>query len=760
MITNGIYFNNNIYTDDIVINLDKPELYKKNKNYIIIINNKKELEQYNNNFQHYYYLSNFKIVYTSDMSKIVFNTYNNDIEYNSNDITVDKIDKILDILCIKKNQLHILIYFSNQQLIFNQKKNIACINIVLDTNNSETYYLNNILTNCNIIDNIIYKNNITIVDSNIHKIIGTNHEFNNNSSDVVMFIDNNLSKPIKLNFINYIKYTLDGFKDLEYIIDLKYSTKNNFKGQIIALQNILVDYINNPIKINKDKFNLIKTKFIHTIKYYNYILFESDKIVLSEIISEIKSQFNNLQSDQIKFELDLIQPKNNLFVKSLSSIKPNIKNKLTKTFVKNIYKMNDMIDSNEEIIDISQDVKNDKNFIKSLEFYTSQVSLSNWYDEIESKSCLGLLINVSSEFSDKMGYTSESINVINITNTLMSPEQIYDGHKFYWDKYLKLDNGKYQDNIISGSVIGKGNSIIPLYINNFHWEYAQKYIEENISIALTQNPYIYKPIMIDLYSHVFLKFICNVLNDPSDKNIKLFISIFVTMQKLNLDQIKYLYNDYSQINNLRPVIASFFINYICNKIVIDENGFNYYILQIQQELVRRNMKQIYKTKNFLKLSLNNSNQENIYTNEQLIDFKKLCPSLSDNSGEIPIIEILDYSINKDNIIELENVYTFLKIIKSNIINDILLKYITNYGWLDDNDILEFKNIIKFKTFSFTFKELISKWPESNIKYYSLQTFITRTPKLKEKFIQTNNIIDIKNILDELNYKKLLDIIIN
>jgi hypothetical protein len=54
-------------------------------------------------------------------------------------------------------------------------------------------------------------------------------------------------------------------------------------------------------------------------------------------------------------------------------------------------KMNDMIKTNEEIIDISQDVKNDKNFIKSLEFYTSQVSLSNWYDEIESNSCLGLL---------------------------------------------------------------------------------------------------------------------------------------------------------------------------------------------------------------------------------------------------------------------------------------------------------------------------------------------------------------------------------
>ena len=759
MITNGIYFNNNIYTDDIIINVDKPELYKKKKNYTVIINNTKELEEYKDNIQLYYFLTNYKIVYTSDLSKIIYDVFNSDIEYNSALFTIpDKIEKIIDILCIKKNELHVIIYFSKQQLILNTRKNVSFINVVFDE--TVKYFVNNISSNNHTIENIIHKNNITIIDSNIKQIVGSNHEFNNNSSDIVIFIE---IKNTKLNFINYIKYTLDGFEDTisnPAIIDLEYSTRPNFKGQIIAIQNILIDYLNSSEKINIDKFNLIKNKFIHTIKYYNYILFESDKIVLSEIISEIKSQFNNLQSDQIKFELDLIQPKNNLFVKSLSSIKPNIKNKLTKTFVKNIYKMNDMIDSNEEIIDISQDVKNDKNFIKSLEFYTSQVSLSNWYDEIESKSCLGLLINVSSEFSDKMGYTSESINVINITNTLMSPEQIYDGHKFYWDKYLKLDNGKYQDNIISGSVIGKGNSIIPLYINNFHWEYAQKYIEENISIALTQNPYIYKPIMIDLYSHVFLKFICNVLNDPSDKNIKLFISIFVTMQKLNLDQIKYLYNDYSQINNLRPVIASFFINYICNKIVIDENGFNYYILQIQQELVRRNMKQIYKTKNFLKLSLNNSNQENIYTNEQLIDFKKLCPSLSDNSGEIPIIEILDYSINKDNIIELENVYTFLKIIKSNIINDILLKYITNYGWLDDNDILEFKNIIKFKTFSFTFKELISKWPESNIKYYSLQTFLTRTTKLKEKFTQTNNIIDIKNILNELDYKKLLDIIIN
>ena len=37
-------------------------------------------------------------------------------------------------------------------------------------------------------------------------------------------------------------------------------------------------------------------------------------------------------------------------------------------------------------------------------------------------------------------------------------------------------------------------------------------------------------------------------------------------------------------------------NYFSNKITISEDKLNYYILQLQEELVRRNMKQVYKTK--------------------------------------------------------------------------------------------------------------------------------------------------------------------
>ena len=102
MITNAIYFNNNIYTDDIVINVDKPELYKKNKNYTVIINNTKELEEYKDNILLYYYLTNYKILYTSYLSKIIYDTFNTDIEYNSSLFTTpEKLEKIISKLSNK-----------------------------------------------------------------------------------------------------------------------------------------------------------------------------------------------------------------------------------------------------------------------------------------------------------------------------------------------------------------------------------------------------------------------------------------------------------------------------------------------------------------------------------------------------------------------------------------------------------------------------------------------------------------------------------
>ena len=65
--------------------------------------------------------------------------------------------------------------------------------------------------------------------------------------------------------------------------------------------------------------------------------------------------------------------------------------------------------------------------------YTSPFSLSNWYDEYCSNSCMGILVNIESSYTDRMAWTTEKLNV-QTTTTLIGKEQIYDGHEFFFQK--------------------------------------------------------------------------------------------------------------------------------------------------------------------------------------------------------------------------------------------------------------------------------------------------------------------------------------
>jgi hypothetical protein len=751
MITNGIYFNNNeIYYEDLIININKPELFKKQKNIIFIVNNTTKLDKYKDNIPlaykpftpglPIYYMGNFKVIYTSEIFKVLCNNFNNHIKYNASDDSINKIDKILNILCIQKNQLNIIVLISDEKILLKKRENTSNINIVV--NELNTYYVNGLSSYEDNIKSIIYDTNIKIVNSNINKLIGTTNTFNVNSDNLLIFL------PIKIkniNFINYIEYQLEGFDDISIYVNLEYDKHIDFNIQVAAIQNIIIDYLNCYLQ-TKYKFELIKIKVINTLNYYHYILTEEEKIHIKDTISDINMQFNNLQFNKIKDDIKLSVPQDNLFSKSLIITKSHIKNKLFRIYIKNRYKINNKliceIDNN-----ILNNSENNSNLEKSLDFYTSSISLSNWHDELKSKSCLGLLINVSGIYSDKMGYTSDTINIINITNTLISPEQIYDGHQYFWDKYNKLDNGKHPDNILSGSAIGKGNSLIPLYINKYHWSSAKEHLEENISIALTQNPYLFKPIMMDIYSHVLLKFISYVLiDDFSDKNIKLLISFIITMKHLNLDKIQYCYDDFSHIHNLRPLIASFCIEYISGNINFNQNEYNNYFLKLHEEITKRNMRANYKKKEILhNLLVNNLDDPNNITSI--------------------LITFLNSSINSSNIDELEHVWSFCKIINSDIMNEIFLKYENNYGWLEDDDILEFKNKIKENMEFFNFEQILNYGESYNdvIKYYILQTFLTRSLKLKKKFLKSNSIVNIfdSNSIElcKKNYNNLLKIII-
>ena len=65
---------------------------------------------------------------------------------------------------------------------------------------------------------------------------------------------------------------------------------------------------------------------------------------------------------------------------------------------------------------------------------------------------------------------------------------------------------------------------------------------------------------------------------------------------LNLDKVEYFYDDLSSVHNLKPIISSFLINYICGKINISKEDYNLYFLKIYEEITRRNMRKKYETK--------------------------------------------------------------------------------------------------------------------------------------------------------------------
>jgi hypothetical protein len=137
MITNGIYFNNNeIYYEDLIININKPELFKKQKNIIFIVNNTTKLDKYKDNIPlaykpftpglPIYYMGNFKVIYTSEIFKVLCNNFNNHIKYNASDDSINKIDKILNILCIQKNQLNIIVLISDEKRALSNRIQFIC----------------------------------------------------------------------------------------------------------------------------------------------------------------------------------------------------------------------------------------------------------------------------------------------------------------------------------------------------------------------------------------------------------------------------------------------------------------------------------------------------------------------------------------------------------------------------------------------------------------------------------------------------------
>ena len=379
-----------------------------------------------------------------------------------------EIIKIIDILIITENKFHIedIKEITNKNDSFELKINI---------------FNNNKLQSINTISNNIIENTNNKL---IYKIV-TNY-----------MNDEYLEGKIKENEFCNCEILKIGNKDcIQGSINLE--DKNIINGVMTIL-------LNNHLYENKIEYYKILTKM---------------KKYLTETRKNIKNHLcliminNHMMNIKAKIFKNYKEKQNNERIKKLydhgcpvvgcSRDHQVLGNQIFKNmgYVKEIHK----IIKNEEI-DVLED-NNDGNDTKldqerekdSLEHYMSNISLTNWKDEIENNNCMGILLNISTTYGTKLGHTCK-INTIKITNLY------YPGLDF----------------IIEKRQIESCNALLPIYINKKHWKVAKKYKEMLLGMSLS-----YFIILIDMTNIMYTS-----KENINDRYVKSYISFLRTTAEI------------------------------------------------------------------------------------------------------------------------------------------------------------------------------------------------------------------------------------
>lgn len=260
-------------------------------------------------------------------------------------------------------------------------------------------------------------------------------------------------------------------------------TSRDYKKCIAAINNS-IDTLENKIEIY-DEYK----KIVQDIKRRNISRCSNISNKLYNMMEIIKTNKMN--------ELE----ENNILVKYCKKAETTMHNKkyqtkLNETIVHNI-KLIEKVDKIKEILE-TPSIKNfidtaetSESFNKSSELFNSIITLSNWHEEIKSCGAMGILIKVSTSSLSKIGIT-HSISIDNITNTFYPVTDYINGAIIYFETNSVTFGNLNEKNLISGNAVGDGNSVLPLYINKYHWRIARIYLKPLLGIILSHHPLGYK----------------------------------------------------------------------------------------------------------------------------------------------------------------------------------------------------------------------------------------------------------------------------
>ena len=168
----------------------------------------------------------------------------------------------------------------------------------------------------------------------------------------------------------------------------------------------------------------------------------------------------------------------------------------------------------------------------SREFFSSMITLSDWFDELNTGNTMGIIIGLRpSNDLAKICANGAKPKIDNITTTLLpirdylqSAIEIFNKDE---DKNLNKNNVQYL-NVIQDNVIGNANAVIPIYICADHWKISKKHMGYILGIILANNPFA--------YSDHYLNFLFYMLAEMTRQSFKVhannrWTNIYLSIQR-------------------------------------------------------------------------------------------------------------------------------------------------------------------------------------------------------------------------------------
>ena len=639
------------------------------------------------------------VYYTSEPHKCYSFLSNNKITSHNIDCNLiqNMINTIVDDLT-----LHIIIMFNIELNIEHSYKNLWLL------------HDEEIITNLKEIE----IPRVTIIKTNLKDLIGYSVFL---CDDIYVFSSCNIC----IN--NFIEYKYDNFSysecvNLTYINT--YPTFNNLCLQINALINYY--HHNKYDTFDKD----ILRYFTHSYNLIMSMCKKEHRPINNINIEKCKLQINKLNQQYINSVIDKNDLSESLYIKQCELLPYKycgdtyVLNKIIKNILKNKKTKTTFNESN---IMINSDYLVDT--------YVSFISGDNWIDCINTNQCLGVLINID----NSKQFNINKIKIINTTITVISSSDLLCSLIYFLSEHGICDNGQYSRSAIMGGSLGKGNGIIPIFINNEHWQIAKNHIEECLSLTLTQSSYTFDTNMYCTYHILIMRMINDIIinNNISFKECIILLNLCVTLKHLVQDGMYTDFSNYKLLNTKQSLkiidIRVALINVLLfdvssNDVSSNDVSSNHYYFHAIYEQIKRT---IYK-----------------------FDCKKKQLFNSFDLNKHKIIESID-----KNCRQFTNIYRFMKI--GNIFTHLLNNFELNNGIIDEEDFKHFKFNL-FQTQSLTFEHIISEFfsidNEIVIENILLQSFVSCNNKSKYQ----NRILDILNTNDtdviKNNNNKLKNII--